>query len=218
MSSAPPPSPGVLLAFEGGDGAGKSTQARLLVAWLQSVGYAVTLTREPGGTELGARIRELVLGVGEICAKAEALLFAADRAQHVDTLIGPALRRGDVVVTDRYVDSSIAYQSAGRDMDAGEIARLSGWATGWLRPVLTVVLDVAPPLGRARRGSVHDRLEAEPDSFHAAVRQRFLDLAGTDPARYLVVDGGLDPAVISGQVLERLQPLLPTVGASRRRP
>lgn len=206
MSSAP--APRVFLAFEGGDGAGKSTQARLLGDWLQDLGHVVTLTREPGGTELGVRIRELVLGPGGICPRAEALLFAADRAQHVDTLIGPALERGEVVVTDRYVDSSIAYQSAGREMDADEIARISGWATAWLRPALTVVLDVEPTIGRTRRGGVHDRLEAEPEDFHAAVRQRFLDLARANPSRYLVIDAGLDRAVISQQVRERVARLL----------
>jgi dTMP kinase len=201
----------MLLAFEGGDGAGKSTQARLLGEWLTAKGYAVTLTREPGGTPLGARIRELVLGGTAVDPKTEALLFAADRAQHVETLIRPAMARGDVVVTDRYVDSSIAYQSAGRQMAADEIAQLSGWATGWLRPTLTVVLDVSPELGRARRGTVHDRLEAEPDRFHAAVRERFLELAHGDGGRYLVLDAGLEADQIAERVRERVAELLPTL-------
>ena len=200
--------PGLFIALEGGDGAGKSTQARLLREWLESLGRTVVVTREPGGTPEGQRIRDVVLHGTHVVPRAEALLFAADRAHHVETVVLPALERGDVVITDRYIDSSVAYQGAGRDLDADEVLRLSRWATRGLRPALTVLLDVSPELGRQRRGDVHDRLESEPDHFHKRVRAHFLELAGADPARYLVVDAGLPPEEIHRRVRERLAPLL----------
>jgi dTMP kinase len=183
--------PGLFICFEGGDGAGKSTQVRLLTDLLEERGREVVVTRQPGGTPLGSQIRQLVLHGDHVAARAEALLFAADKAQHVDQLIAPALARGEVVITDRYTDSSIAYQGAGRELGADEIRALQHWAVGGVLPDLTIVLDVSPEVGRARRGDVHDRLESEADVFHAAVRQGFLDLAALDPGRYLVVDAAL---------------------------
>ena len=186
---------GLFLALEGGEGAGKSTQARLLVEWLESVGQEVVLTREPGATAAGAQIRSLLLDPsrGEIAPRAEALLYAADRAQHVAHLIQPALERGAVVVTDRYVDSSLAYQGAGRELEVAEVARLSRWATGGLRPDLTILLDIDPALGLGRIPGDPDRIEQESLAFHRRVRQGFLDLAAADPDRYLVVPAA-DPA------------------------
>ena len=200
--------PGLFVCFEGGDGAGKSTQVRLLAAALERAGRHVLVTRQPGGTPLGAQIRELVLHGDHVSPRAEALLFAADKAHHVDELIRPALAAGRVVITDRYTDSSIAYQGAGRDLGADEIRQLQHWAVGGLFPALTVLLDVSPDVGRSRRRDVPDRLESEADDFHAAVRQGFLDLAAREPDRYLVVDAGLPADEIHGRVLARLAPLL----------
>lgn len=209
--------PGWFICFEGGDGAGKTTQVRLLTEELERRGHTVVVTREPGGTPLGARIRDLLLHGDHVAPRAEALLFAADKAHHVDELIRPALDAGRIVVTDRYTDSSIAYQGAGRDLGADEIRRLQHWAVAGLFPDLTIVLDVTPEVGRQRRGDVHDRLESEADAFHAAVRQGFLDLAARDPGRYLVVDAALPPEQIAARVLERLDALWEgTARASRR--
>jgi dTMP kinase len=198
----------LFIALEGGDGAGKSTQGRLLRAWLEGLGRTVVATREPGGTAFGRAVRELVLHGGHVAPRAEALLFAADRAQHVETLIRPALGRGEVVITDRYLDSSIAYQGAGRDLGVEEVRELNVWATGGLVPTLTVLVDLPAAVGRARRGGVHDRLESEADDFHGAVREHFLALAGADPDRYLVVDGELLPERIHEIVRARVA-LLP---------
>lgn len=206
------PPVGVLVAVEGGDGAGKSTQIERLVARLTERGVAHVVTREPGGTETGTRIRELLLHGGGLAPRTEALLFAADRAEHVERVILPALDAGEVVVTDRFADSSIAYQGAGRALDAGEVRDLSWWATGGLVPDLTVLLDVPPELGRARRGTTHDRVEAEPDAFHARVREHFLALAAADPVRYLVLDAGRDPDDLAGSVSARVEELLAARG------
>jgi len=196
---------GLFIALEGGDGAGKSTQARLLCAWLQERGHTVVLTREPGGTAFGRTVRDLVLHGDHVAARAEALLFAADRAHHVETLILPALRRGEVVITDRYMDSSIAYQGAGRDLGVDEVRELNVWATGGLVPALTVLVDVPAGIGRTRRGGVHDRLESESARFHSAVRDLFLALADADPDRYLVVDGELPPEQIHELIRARVE-------------
>lgn len=200
----PPPERGLFLAFEGGDGAGKSTQVRLLVAALTAAGRRVVVTRQPGGTELGSQIRDLLLHGGEVSPRSEALLFAADKAQHVDHLIRPALERGEDVVTDRYTDSSIAYQGAGRDLGPDEIHRLLDWAVAGLFPDLTIVLDVPSEVGRQRRGTVHDRLEREHDDFHDRVRHHFLDLAAAAPQRYLVVDGTQPAARLHAEIVTRL--------------
>jgi dTMP kinase len=204
------PGRGLFVAFEGGDGAGKSTQAGLLGAWLEDQGYAVVRTREPGGTVLGRQVRELLLHGedGSVSARAEALLFAADRAHHVASVVRPALERGDVVLTDRYLDSSVAYQGAARELGHDEVRELSTWAVEGLVPELTVLLDVPAGVGRSRRGDVHDRLEREADDFHDRVRQGFLDLAAREPARYLVLDATLPADRLAELVRARVLPLL----------
>ncbi|WP_392543241.1 dTMP kinase [Oryzobacter telluris] len=196
---------GLFIAFEGGDGAGKSTQVRLLAEALRARGREVLVTRQPGGTELGAAIRELVLHGDHVSPRAEVLLFAADKAHHVDLVIRPALAAGDVVLTDRYTDSSVAYQGAGRDLGAPEVHDLQMWAVDSLVPDLTVVVDVSAEEGRRRRGDVHDRLEAEADPFHDAIRQHFLSMAAGHPDRYLVLDGTRPPDQLHDAVLERLE-------------
>ncbi len=196
---------GLFIAFEGGDGAGKSTQVRLLADALRARGRQVLTTRQPGGTELGAAIRELVLHGDHVSPRAEVLLFAADKAHHVDLVIRPALEAGDVVLTDRYTDSSVAYQGAGRDLGAAEVHDLQMWAVGSLVPDLTVVVDISSEEGRRRRGEVHDRLESEGDGFHDAIRQHFLSMASGNPQRYLVVDGTQPAEGLHDAVLTRLE-------------
>ena len=196
---------GLFIAFEGGDGAGKSTQVALLREAFETAGRTVTVTRQPGGTDLGREIRDLVLHGAHVAPRAEALLFAADKAHHVDQVIKPALDRGEVVLTDRYTDSSVAYQGAGRDLGAQEIHDLNMWAVDDLVPDLTVVVDVSAAEGRRRRGDVHDRLEAEEDAFHDAIRAHYLAMAQGNPQRYIVVDGTLAPDEIHAQVLDRLR-------------
>jgi dTMP kinase len=195
---------GLFIAFEGGDGAGKSTQVELLRAALEARGRTVTVTRQPGGTRLGQQIRDLVLHGEHVAPRAEALLFAADKAHHVEELIAPALRAGHVVLTDRYTDSSVAYQGAGRSLGAQEIHDLTMWAVDDLVPDLTVIVDISAAEGRRRRGQVHDRLESEQDDFHEAIRAHFLAMAAGNPQRYLVVDGLATPDEIHEQVLARL--------------
>lgn len=199
---------GLFVTLEGGDGAGKTTQALLLEEWLAARGETVVRTREPGGTDVGVQIREIVLHHrGEIDPRAEAMLYAADRAQHIGTLVRPAIERGEVVVQDRYIDSSVAYQGAGRVLDAGEIRALSEWATHDLRPDLTVLLDLDPSLARTRLDSSRtrfDRLEAEEEEFHERVRQAFLAIAEADPERFLVVDAALSVPVIAERVRARV--------------
>ncbi|MEU8821973.1 dTMP kinase [Actinoplanes sp. NPDC048796] len=203
---------GVFVVFEGGEGAGKSTQVRRLAAALEAAGHDVVVTREPGATDVGARIRGLVLDKGDAPSpRAEALLYAADRAHHVATVVRPALARGAVVISDRYVDSSLAYQGAGRTLPVAEISWLSSWATGGLKPDLVVLLDVDPTVGLGRvdsRGEGADRLESESRSFHERVRYAFLDLAAADPRRYLVLDAARPAEEIGTAVTTRLTPLL----------
>lgn len=208
--------PGVFLAFEGGDGAGKSTQAAMLAEWLRDdQGHDVVQTREPGATPLGEHLRALLLDAqSQLGARTEALLFAADRAHHVDTVVRPALERGAVVVTDRYADSSIAYQGAGRELDGDDIARVSRWATHGLVPDLTVLLDLHPDILRVRRArdaqrSGDDRMEGLDDDFHARVRARFLDLARRDPQRYLVLDASDPRDQIQEAIRRRVRDVLP---------
>ena len=184
---------GRFITLEGGDGAGKTTQVELLTAWLEAHGRTVVRTREPGGTELGQRIREMVLHErGHVAPRAEALLYAADRAHHVETVVRPALLRGDVVLQDRYIDSSVAYQGVARGLGAERIRSVSEWAADGLVPDLTVLLDLDVTVGRARvaaaRGDTFDRLESEAATFHETVRRAFLDAAAAEPARFLVVD------------------------------
>jgi dTMP kinase len=198
---------GLFIAFEGGDGAGKSTQVGLLREALERAGRTVTVTRQPGGTPLGQQIRDLVLHGDHVAPRAEALLYAADKAHHVEMLIRPALQRGDVVITDRYVDSSVAYQGAGRGLGAGEIHDLNVWAVDGLLPDLTVVVDISADEGRRRRGEVHDRLESEGDAFHEAIRQHFLAMAAGNPQRYTVVDGTAPPEAVHAEVMNWLEKL-----------
>lgn len=200
---------GCFVALEGGEGAGKSTQSRLLRDWLERDGYDVVLTREPGDTEVGHKLRQIVLdpATGEISHRTEALLYAADKAEHVDRVVAPALARGAVVVTDRYVDSTLAYQGAGRDLVDHEVERVARWATGDLRPHLTVLLDLPPQQGLTRFEE-RDRIESESLEFHERVRQMFLHLAGTAPEHYLVVDARRPVEQIAGEIRSRLRPLL----------
>ncbi len=206
----PAPDGGLFLALEGGDGAGKSTQADRLGAWLAGHGHEVVRTREPGGTALGRSLRELVLHGedGSVVPRAEALIFAADRAQHVATVVRPALERGAVVVSDRYLDSSVAYQGAARALGHEEVRALSLWAVEGLLPDLTILLDVDPGEGRARRGAQHDRLEREADSFHDRVRQGFLALAAQEPERYLLLDASRPADELAEEVRARVDVLL----------
>jgi dTMP kinase len=202
------PTAGTFIAFEGGEGTGKSTQSKLLKEWLEARGENVVLSREPGGTDLGQGLRKILLGheTGEISPRAEALLYAADRAHHVFSVIRPALANGDVVITDRYFDSSIAYQGAGRILSPGEVARISRWATESLFPTLTIVIDLPAEIGIGRLKN-RDRLEAEPLAFHERVRQEFLQIARLDPERYLVVDGTQSIDAIHNEVTKRIATL-----------
>jgi dTMP kinase len=191
---------------------GKTTQAALLEEWLTEAGRTVVRTREPGGTEVGVLIRDIVLHHrGEVSARAEALLYAADRAHHVQTLVRPALARGEVVIQDRYLDSSVAYQGAGRVLGRDEVRRLSLWATEGLLPDVTVLLDLDPSAARSRLDAddkPFDRLEAEEEHFHARVREEFLALAAAEPTRFLVLDAALPAADLAAAVRARVEPLL----------
>ena len=200
---------GVFLALEGGEGSGKSTQAALLVEWLESLGHNVLLTREPGGTEVGKILRHIVLDndTGELSPRTEALLYAADKAEHVDMVVLPALAQVAVVLTDRYVDSTLAYQGAGRSLDISEVEHVARWATSSLRPHLTIVLDIDPAIGHARFEGA-DRIEAEPLEFHERVRAHFLELAAADPPHYLVVGGGGTPQEIHADIRAAVEPWL----------
>ena len=202
------PAVGTFIAFEGGEGTGKSTQSKMLKEWLEARGENVVLSREPGGTDLGKDLRKILLGheTGEISPRAEALLYAADRAHHVYSVIRPALANGDVVITDRYFDSSIAYQGAGRILSPGEVARISRWATESLFPTLTIVIDLPAEIGIGRLKN-RDRLEAEPIAFHERVRQEFLQIARLDPERYLVVDGTQTIDAIHNEITKRIETL-----------
>ena len=180
---------GVFITFEGGDGSGKSTQIQSVRDWFESRGREVIVTREPGGTELGTEIRRLVQnGPEDVDARTEALLYAADRAYHVATVIRPALERGAVVLGDRYIDSSLAYQGAARSLGVDEIASLSAWATRGLYPSLTFLLDLPPEVGARRRTDAPDRMERESMDFHERVRHEYLRLADAEPERIVVID------------------------------
>lgn len=200
---------GVFVCFEGGEGGGKSTQSRLLHDRLTARGYAVRLTHEPGDTPVGKDLRRIVLApeTGELAHKTEFLLYAADKAEHVETLVRPALARGEVVITDRYVDSTLAYQGAGRALDLAELEDVSRWATGDLRPHLTVVLDLEPEAGLGRFEG-RDRIEGEGLEFHQRVRRSFLDLAGRDPEHYAVIDARAPIEEVAEQIAGRVEPLL----------
>jgi dTMP kinase len=202
---------GLLLALEGGEGAGKSTQARLLAIWLRDQGFDVVATHEPGATKVGMRLRALLLDNTHhgLAPRAETLMYAADRAEHVAAVICPALERGAIVVTDRYVDSTLAYQGAGRQLPVAEIAELNRWATEGLQPGLTILLDLPPADGLGRRARSGDRLESEPTEFHQRVRAGFLARAQADPGRYLVLDARQEPGELSREIQSRVRDLLP---------
>ncbi|SDJ94412.1 dTMP kinase [Nonomuraea jiangxiensis] len=203
--------PGLFLAFEGGEGSGKTTQSRLIAIWLRDQGFDVVQTREPGSTKVGMRLRAILLDAAErgLSARAEALLYAADRAEHVEKVIRPALYRGSLVITDRYVDSSLAYQGAGRALAPEDVSKINAWATGGLVPHLTVLIDTPPQVGLRRLGGAADRIESEPLEFHERVRKEFRALAAAAPERYLVVDGTLATEVITRQIQDRIRELLP---------
>ncbi|TWH04741.1 dTMP kinase [Nocardioides sp. J9] len=211
-ASAPSPryaDTGVFICFEGGEGGGKSTQSRRLRDALEADGYRVLLTFEPGDTPVGKELRRIVLSpeTGALAHKTEFLLYLADKSEHVETVVQPALERGEVVITDRYVDSTLAYQGAGRALDGGELAEVAAWATGGLRPHLTVVLDLEPEAGLGRFEG-RDRIEGESLEFHQRVRQSFLDLAARDPEHYLVLDARGTIEDLAAAITERVVPLL----------
>ncbi|GAB2770783.1 hypothetical protein GCM10027020_24740 [Nocardioides salsibiostraticola] len=202
---------GVFVCFEGGEGSGKSTQSRLLAQWLTQAGHVVVSTFEPGDTPVGAELRRIVLSpeTGELSDRTEVLLYAADKAEHVDTLVRPALARGEVVITDRYVDSTLAYQGAGRALEVTEVEAVARWATGNLRPHLTVVLDLAPTAGLGRFEE-RDRMEGQSLDFHERVRTAFVEMAAADPEHYLVLDARMEVAQIAEAVRRRVESLLDT--------
>jgi len=203
---------GLFITLEGGDGSGKTTQFRLLAEWLTDAGHTVVESREPGGTELGIELREIILHRrGYIAPRAEALLYAADRAHNIATKVRPALERGEVVIQDRYIDSSVAYQGAGRVLDAAEVRDVSVWATENLVPDVTVLLDIDEESARARLDTArtkYDRLEEEKDDFHARVRASYLAIAASEPDRFLVVDAREPVDVIVAAIRERVESLL----------
>jgi dTMP kinase len=211
VSSAPPryAETGVFVCFEGGEGSGKSTQSRRLAEWLGQEGYVALLTFEPGDTEVGQELRRIVLSpeTGELSDRTEALLYAADKAEHVDTVVQPALDRGEVVITDRYVDSMLAYQGAGRALDVAEVEQVARWATADLRPHLTVVLDLEPAAGLGRFDE-RDRIEGESLDFHQRVREGFLRMAQADPGHYLVLDARDPIDDIAAAIRDAVVPLL----------
>lgn len=203
--------PGLFIAFEGGEGSGKTTQSRLVAIWLRDQGFDVVQTREPGSTKVGMRLRAILLDAAEkgLSARSEALLYAADRAEHVEKVIRPALGRGAIVVCDRYVDSSLAYQGAGRALDPVDVSKVNAWATGGLVPHLTVLIDVPPEVGLTRLGGAADRIEAEPLEFHERVRKEFRALAASAPDRYLIVDGTLAQRDLTREIQDRIREILP---------
>ena len=200
---------GLFVCFEGGEGAGKSTQSQLLRQRLEALGRTVLLTREPGGTPVGAEVRRIVLdpATGALADRTEALLYAADKAEHVESVVLPALARGEVVVTDRYVDSTLAYQGAGRSLEAGELEQVARWATGDLRPHLTVLLDLEPSRGLVRFTD-RDRIEGESLEFHERVRAAFVALAEADPDHYLVLDARAEVDEVAAAVWSRVEGML----------
>ncbi len=204
---------GLFITFEGGDGSGKSTQAELLASWLSEGGHTVVRSREPGGTDLGLELRKIVLHRrGHIAPRAEALIYAADRAHNIATKVRPAVERGEIVIQDRYLDSSVAYQGAGRVLDPDEVGNISLWATEGFMPDLTILLDLDESIGRERLDearTTYDRLEAEKSDFHARVRQGYLALAAADPGRFLVLSATDSIGSLSAAIRTRVAELLP---------
>lgn len=211
---AAPADPGLFLSFEGGDGAGKTTQQALLARWLeQEHGREVVRTREPGGTTLGQTLRTLVLHGEDVDARTEALLYATDRAHHVASLVRPALARDAVVITDRYLDSSLAYQAGGRELGMTELRDLQMWAVGGLLPRMTFLLDLDPALLPQRLTGSPDRLERAGADFHRRTRDAFLALAHADPQRWRVLDASLPIEELAARIRAEVAPLLaPTAG------
>lgn len=211
-TTAPDPTPGVFIVFEGGDGAGKSTQLVRLAEALRQAGHDVVTTREPGGTEIGEKLRALVLdhGNGTIDARTEVLIFAASRAAHAEQLIRPAIDQGKIVLCDRYIDSSAAYQGAGRGLGIDTVVDLSRWATADLLPDLTILLDVPLTAGRDRSGArgAADRMESESDDFHSAIHRTFGQLAGESQRAYAVIDGQQGIEQVHQNVLYAVEKLL----------
>ncbi len=211
-----PDTKGVFISFEGIDGVGKSTQADLMQSYLAARGLEVTRTLEPGGSDLGVEIRHLLLHrKGEVSVRSEALLYAADRAHHVASVIRPALAKGQIVISDRYLDSSVAYQGAGRELDLTEVRNLSLWAVDNLLPDLTVLLDLdaaAASVRRGKTGAEPDRLEREEITFFEAARNTYLELAKNEPTRFHVVDASQDPESIWKHIQPRLETLLESKG------
>jgi dTMP kinase len=207
MSRRRTPLPGLFIAFEGGEGAGKSTQATLLAEWLRERHADVLVTFEPGATKAGAAIREVLLSPAHdtLSPWAEAMLYAADRADHVDNVVRPALLRGSIVVTDRYVDSSLAYQGGGRGLSVGDIAQLSDWATRGVRPDLTILLDLEPATGLGRAGGSPDRIEGESLAFHERVRATFRELAQAGGNRYVVCDASRPVDEVAADVRKEVE-------------
>jgi dTMP kinase len=203
---------GLFITFEGGDGSGKSTQAELLAGWLADAGHTVIRSREPGGTDLGLELREIVLhSRGHISPRAEALIYAADRAHNIATKVRPAVENGDIVIQDRYLDSSVAYQGAGRVLDADEVRNLSLWATEGFMPDLTILLDLDESVSRGRLDEAQkrfDRLEAEASDFHQRVRDAYLELAEAEPQRFLVLDASDPIETIAAAIRARVAGLL----------
>lgn len=210
------PTRGLFIVFEGGDGAGKTTQVAMAQQWLESRGATVRTTREPGGTQISEELRSLVLehGHGEIDARTEALIYSAARAAHVQQVIRPSLEAGTHIICDRFVDSSLAYQGMGRELGFAAVASINDFAAGGLKPDVTIILDISAEHGRARRiaasGGVEDsdRLEAEPDDFHERIRNAFLELAAQDPQRYLVLDATASVEQLHQSIVEHLAGLL----------
>jgi dTMP kinase len=211
-----PENQGLFISFEGIDGVGKSTQADLMESYLAARGLEVVRTLEPGGTELGVEIRHLLLHrKGEVSVRSEALLYAADRAHHVASKIRPALAKGQIVISDRFLDSSVAYQGAGRQLDLNEVRDLSLWAVDNLLPDLTVLLDLdaeAASIRRGQTGAEPDRLEREKISFFEAARDTYKQLAAAEPKRFHLVDASQDPDSIWKQIQPRLETLLESKG------
>jgi len=206
---------GLFITFEGGDGAGKTTQSKLLATWLEQRGYEVVHTREPGGSSLGDSVRNVLLHGGHVFERAEALLYAADRAQNIAEVVRPALERGAAVVQDRYIDSSLAYQGAGRTLPQDEVRRINEWASEGLWPELTVLLDADPKIAITRRaaaGEKADRLEREAAEFHERVRAEYLKLAAAEPERFLVLDATQPIDALHAQIADRVAPLVEARG------
>ncbi|HLF70299.1 MAG TPA: dTMP kinase [Actinomycetota bacterium] len=200
---------GLFLVFEGGEGSGKSTQIQRLRTFLEESGHKVVVTREPGGSSVGEELRRLVLQHRDqpISPKTEALIYAADRAQHVEEVIRPALEAGAAVISDRYVDSSIAYQGLARGLGLEQIESLNHWGTGGLLPDLVFLLDLDPAVGLRRSGET-DRIESEGVEFHVGVRDAYLQLADRYADRFRVLDAGLPPMELETQIKAIVQSLL----------